>query len=147
MSNIVKKESIKKNKKKVLVGMSGGVDSSVAAQLLVEQGYDVAGVFLHFWKDEGINASENRCCSLESLLDARKVAAKIGIPLYTFDFSKPFKKMGIEIGGTGPYYVASFDYEKNILYVVRTWNQEILYGDSLIAKNVNWLSEIEIKKE
>src|SRR5680860_301254 len=309
MSNIVKKESIKKNKKKVLVGMSGGVDSSVAAQLLVEQGYDVAGVFLNFWKDEGINASENRCCSLESLLDARKVAAKIGIPLYTFDFSKPFKKMvvdnflseyaagrtpnpcvicnkkikigrlikyakglgydyvatghylniskkgskyalykskdkikdqtyflytfsqdelkhllfplgkynksqvrklaakyslgveskaesqdicflsgshnnflkkylelkpgpikvfedgktigrhqglplytigqrkGIEIGGTGPYYVASFDYDKNILYVVKTWNQEILYSDNLIATNVNWLPGLELKKE
>ena len=310
MNNIVKKSSIvKKKKQKILVGMSGGVDSSVAAKLLVSQGYEVAGVFLNFWKDQGINASDNRCCSLESLIDARKVAAKIGIPLYTFDFSKPFKKMvvnnflseyaagrtpnpcvicnktikigrlikyakslgfdyvatghylhikkkgskytlykaddktkdqtyflytftqdelkhllfplgkykksevrklaakhslgvetkaesqdicflsgshnnflkkylklktgpikllesgetigkhqglplytigqrkGIEIGGTGPYYVASFDYDKNILYVVKTWNQEILYEDNLIAKNVNWLSGLELKKE
>jgi len=283
--------------------MSGGVDSSVAAQLLKNQGYDVAGVFLHFWKDETAgSAHENRCCSLESLLDAKKVAAKIGIPLYTFDFSAPFKKAvvdnflseyssgrtpnpcvvcnkkikigrllkyakklgfdylatghylnikkegsqtklfkardgkkdqtyflytftpdelkhllfplgnylkpqvkklaakfklgveskaesqdicflsgshnnflkkylkleegpikisetgkeigrhqglplytigqrrGIEIGGTGPYYVAKFDYKKNILYVVKNWNEQILYQDSLCAKNVNWLS-------
>src|SRR5680860_1661175 len=71
-------------KKKVLVAMSGGVDSSVAAQLLKNEGYEVAGIFLHFWKDESAgNKAENRCCSLESLMDAKKVAAKVGIPLYT----------------------------------------------------------------
>lgn len=79
--------------KKVLVAMSGGVDSSVAACLLKDQGYDVAGVFLHFWKDESSGSgTENRCCSLESLLDAKAVAAKIGIPLFTFDYSAKFKK-------------------------------------------------------
>lgn len=307
--NISKTKKIStKKRKKVLVGMSGGVDSSVAAQLLVNQGYEVAGVFLNFWKDQGSDASENRCCSLESLLDARKVAAKIGIPLYTFDFSQPFKKAvvdnflseyaagrtpnpcvvcnkkikigrlikyakglgydyvatghylhldkkgtkyrlikakdklkdqtyflytftqdelkhlvfplgkynktqvrklaakfslgveskaesqdicflsgshnnflkkyltlepgpivvmddkkvigthqglplytigqrrGIEIGGTGPYYVADFDYDKNILFVVKTWNEDILYKDSLVAKQINWLSGSELKK-
>lgn len=291
-----------KERKKVLVGMSGGVDSSVAAKLLKDEGYEVAGVFLNFWKDEGTDASENKCCSLESLIDARKVAAKIGIPLYTLDFSSEFKKTvvdnflleyasgntpnpcivcnkkikvgrlikyatamgydyvatghylkiehkkgkhklykakdgtkdqtyflytfnqeelsrllfplgkynksqvrnlakkhdlsvaskaesqdicflsgshnnflkkyldlspgpitlrdtqevigehsglplytigqrrGIEIGGTGPYYVADFDYDKNILYVVRNWNEDILYKKSLEAVEVNWLS-------
>ncbi len=289
--------------KKVLVAMSGGVDSSVATQLLVDQGYQVAGIFLNFWKEEGLgNKAENRCCSLESLMDAKNVAAKIGIPLYTFDFSKPFKKTvvdnfleeyangrtpnpcvvcnkqikigrllkyaqklgfdyvatghylkikkikgeyqlfrakdnnkdqsyflytftpqelshllfplgdytktqvrelakkqnlkvaskpesqdicflsgphnnflkrhlklksgpikilgtneeigqhqglplytigqrrGIEIGGTGPYYVSGFDYKKNILYVVKNWNENILYKDNLIAQKVNWLN-------
>jgi len=290
------------NNKRVLVGMSGGVDSSVAAQLLVNEGYEVAGIFLNFWKDESAgDKSENRCCSLESLMDARKVAAKIGIPLYTLDFSQPFKKAvvdnflaeyaagrtpnpcvvcnkeikigrlikyatslgfnyvatghylkikkigktyqlfkakdkqkdqsyflytfnqaelkkllfplgnytkpqvrklaskfklgvesksesqdicflsgahnnflkkyltlrsgeirildtekkigdhqglplytigqrrGIEIGGTGPYYVAKLDYKKNILYVAKTWNDEVLYQKNLIAQKVNWL--------
>ena len=294
--------------KRVLVGMSGGVDSSVVAQLLVNEGYEVTGVFLNFWKDESAgDKSENRCCSLESLLDAQKVAAKIGIPLYTLDFSQAFKKSvvdnflseyaagrtpnpcvicnkkikigrlikyanslgfdyvatghylkikkvgktyqlfkakdklkdqsyflytfnqaelkkllfplgeytksqvkklaskfkleveskaesqdicflsgahnnflkkyltlkpgeiriletekkigehqglplytigqrrGIEIGGTGPYYVAKFDYQRNILYVANTWNDEVLYRKSLLAKKVNWLSDQEPK--
>jgi len=282
--------------------MSGGVDSSVAAQLLKNQGYDVAGVFLHFWKDESAgDKAENRCCSLESLLDARAVAAKIGIPFYTFDFSSPFKKVVVDnflseyaagrtpnpcvvcnkqikigrllkyarrlgfdyvatghylrlkrvgreerlykakdknkdqsyflytftpeelkhllfplgaytkpqvrklaeklklavaakpesqdicflsgdhnkflkkylplrpgeirrletgekigehqglplytigqrrglIGGTGPYYAAKFDWRRNILYVVKNWNEAVLYRSGLIAKKVNWLS-------
>lgn len=282
--------------------MSGGVDSSVAAQLLKNQGHEVAGVFLHFWKDEAPGGrAENRCCSLESLLDAKMVAAKIGIPFYTFDFSQPFKKTVVDnflseyqagrtpnpcvicnkqikigrllkyaralgfdyvatghylqikkigrsikllkakdknkdqsyflytftpdelkhllfplgrytkaqvrslatkfklsvaskpesqdicflsgdhnnflrrylslkpgeirtlednkklgehqglslytigqrrglVGGTGPYYVAKFDYRKNILYVVKNWNEEILYTPSFTAKKVNWLS-------
>jgi tRNA-specific 2-thiouridylase len=297
-----------KSKGKVLVAMSGGVDSSVAAQLLKDQGYDVSGVFLHFWKDESAGAkSENRCCSLESLLDAKAVAGRIGIPLYTFNFSEPFKKAVVDnflseygagrtpnpcvvcnrkikiglllkharalgydyvatghylnikkvgreyqlfkakdknkdqtyflytfgqeelkhllfplggyvkpnvrklatkfkltvagkpesqdicflsgdhnnflkkyldlkpgeiriletgekigehlglplytigqrrglVGGTGPYYVAKFDYKKNILYVVKEWNQDILYQPGLIAKKVNWLSDKAPKK-
>ncbi len=296
-------------KKRILVAMSGGVDSSVAAQLLVNEGHDVAGVFLRFWKDESAGAKgENRCCSLESLLDAKAVAGKIGIHLYSFDFSLPFKeavvdnflseyeagrtpnpcvvcnkkiklglllkyaaklgydyvatghylnlkktgkevgiykakdknkdqsyflytfspeelnhllfplgnytkpqvrklaakfklkvagkaesqdicflsgahnnflkkylklkpgpikilesekiigehqglplytigqRRGIEIGGTGPYYVAKFDYAKNILYVVKNWYENILYEKDLIATNVNWLSGNNPKK-
>jgi len=293
---------MKKDRKKVLVAMSGGVDSSVAAQILKNQGYEVAGVFLHFWKDETLGEkADNRCCSLESLLDAKAVAAKIGIPLYTFNYSAPFKKAVVDnflseyaagrtpnpcvvcnrqikigrllkqaralgfdylatghyldikkvgrqyqmfkardknkdqsyflytfkpdelahllfplgnykkpqvrklaekfglkvaakpesqdicflsgdhnnflkkylvlspgdiriletkekigehqglplytigqrrglIGGTGPYYAAKFDYKKNILYVVKNWNEAVLYKKNLIAKKVNWLS-------
>jgi tRNA-specific 2-thiouridylase len=290
--------------KKVLVAMSGGVDSSVAAQMLKNQGYQVAGIFLHFWKDDKASKTvENRCCSLESLADARQVAAKVKIPLYTLDFSAPFKKAvvdnflseyaagrtpnpcvvcnkqikigrlikysqklgydyvatghylkiekkgrsyrlfkardknkdqsyflytfkqselkhllfplgnyikprvrqlakkyellvaqksesqdicflagahndflkryltlkngpikllknkqiigehqglplytigqrrGIEIGGTGPYYVAKLDYKKNILYVVQEWNEDVLYKSNLVAKKVNWLND------
>ncbi len=77
--------------------MSGGVDSSVAAKLLLEQGYEVAGVFLHFWKDpETSEKSENRCCSLESFKDAKDVAAKIGIPLFSLDYSEPFKESVVD---------------------------------------------------
>lgn len=299
----IKQTKNHQKKKRVLVGMSGGVDSSVAAQLLVNEGYEVAGIFLSFWKDETAGSkNENRCCSLESLMDARKVAAQIGIPLYTLDFSRAFKKSvvdnflneyaagrtpnpcvvcnkqikigrlikyatslgfdyvatghylkikkegssynlykakdklkdqsyflytfnqvelkkllfplgiynktqvrklaskfklgveskaesqdicfpagahndflkkylklvpgeirllnsnkkigehqglplytigqrrGIEIGGTGPYYVSKLDYRHNVLYVTNTWNDETLYKKSLIAKQVNWLA-------
>jgi tRNA (5-methylaminomethyl-2-thiouridylate)-methyltransferase len=77
---------------KVMMAMSGGVDSSVAAQLLKNQGYDVTGIFLNFWKDEKMgHKAENKCCSLESLLDAKSVANKIGIPLHSFNFAKEFK--------------------------------------------------------
>jgi len=294
--------------KKILVAMSGGVDSSVAAQLLKNQGYEVAGVFLHFWKDESVGAPvKNRCCSLESLLDAKAVAAKIGIPFYTFNFAEPFKKAVVDnflqeyaagrtpnpcvicnkqikigrllkyaqslgfdyvatghylnlqkigrvvklfkardknkdqsyflytftpdelnhllfplgtytkpqvrslakkfglktaakpesqdicflsgdhnkflrkylplksgeirlldtkekigehqglplytigqrrglVGGTGPYYVAKFNYRQNILYVVKKWNEEILYQSTLVAQQVNWLNGKILKK-
>lgn len=293
-------------KKKILVAMSGGVDSSVAAQLLKNQGYDVTGMFLHFWKDEKMgDKAENKCCSLESLLDAKAVANKIGIPLHTFNFAQPFKeavvdnflseyaagrtpnpcvvcnkkikigllleyaiglgfdyvatghylkikdfgkerrlykakdakkdqsyflytfnqkqlqhlmfplggydkpkvraialkyglttaakpesqdicflsgphndflkrylkmkpgsiklldsgeeiaihqglplytigqRRGIEIGGNGPYYVAKMDYETNTLFVVRKWNENILYRDDFLLSGVNWLAKKE----
>lgn len=83
----------KNKKKRVILGMSAGVDSSVAAALLKEQGYEVVGVFLHFWKEPGQDAlRENKCCSLESHDDARKVATKLGIKLYTVNAAKEFKK-------------------------------------------------------
>ncbi len=82
-----------KKKNRVVVGMSSGVDSSVAAALLQKQGYDVVGVFMHFWKEPALNSSiENKCCSLESLEDARKVCKILGIPLYTANAEKEFKK-------------------------------------------------------
>ncbi len=296
-----------RKKLKIAVAMSGGVDSSVAAKLLKDQGHEVVGFFLHFWKEEGAGGAENKCCSAKALLDARQVADKIGIPLYTLNFAKAFKesivdnflseyskgktpnpcvrcnktvklgllikrvkklgfdcvasghyvnlkeknkkfslhtakdknkdqsyflytfnqkelkhllfplgeynkeqvrklakkfklpvaekkesqeicfipdknhneflrrylklkagkikttggkiigehdglplytigqRKGIEIGGTGPYYAAKMDYKKNILYVVSDGNDKILYNDKLIAKNVNWLSDVKPK--
>ncbi|MDO8667536.1 MAG: tRNA 2-thiouridine(34) synthase MnmA [bacterium] len=86
-----------KKKLKIAVAMSGGVDSSVAAKLLKDQGHEVVGIFLHFWKDNFAGAeAENKCCSAEALLDARRVADKIGIPLYTLNFAKIFKKQVVD---------------------------------------------------
>lgn len=80
--------------KKVVVGMSGGVDSSVAAYLLKEQGYDVMGVTMQIWQDEDTETvSENGgCCGLSAVDDARRVAQKIGIPYYVLNFKKEFQK-------------------------------------------------------
>lgn len=84
-----------KNKKKVIAAMSGGVDSSVAAAILKNIGYDVVGVFMKFWQEPG-KGRENRCCSLEAETDARKVAAKLGIPFYVVDARKEFKKRVVD---------------------------------------------------
>lgn len=299
---------MKKKNKKVLVAISGGVDSAVSAKLLIDQGYDVSGIFLNFWKDNSELSSENKCCSLQSQMDAKKLCLNLGIPFYTYNFSKVFKKevvdnfleeyasgrtpnpcvicnkkvkigglleyvqslnfdylatghyayiekeggkykmykgldknkdqtyflytlsqkqlsklilplgklkkpavrqiakkagllladksdsqeicfisgkrhndflkkylkmksgeirllgedkkigehqglplytigqrRGIEIGGDGPYYVARFDYQKNILYVVRNFNDTILYNSEMTLTNVNWMNLKELK--
>ena len=80
-------------KKKVVVGMSGGVDSSVAAYLLKEQGYDVIGVTMQIWQDEEEAAKEENggCCGLTAVDDARRVAQHLDIPYYVMNFKKEFK--------------------------------------------------------
>lgn len=80
-------------KKKVVVGMSGGVDSSVAAYLLKEQGYDVIGVTMQIWQDEdaGARAENGGCCGLSAVEDARRVAECLDIPYYVMNFKKEFK--------------------------------------------------------
>ena len=81
--------------KKVICAMSGGVDSSVAAALLKRAGFDVVGVFMKFWapsEKNGLIGTENRCCSPEAEVRARKVAKILKIPFYVFDFSKEFKE-------------------------------------------------------
>lgn len=84
-------------KKKVLVGMSGGVDSSVAAYLLKEQGYEVIGVTMQIWQDdEEFIEKEGGCCSLSAVADARRVANKIGIPFYVMNFKDVFKRNVID---------------------------------------------------
>ncbi len=85
-------------KKKVVVGMSGGVDSSVAAYLLKEQGYDVIGVTMQIWQDEETAAVEENggCCGLSAVDDARRVAAQLDIPYYVMNFKNDFKKNVID---------------------------------------------------
>ena len=81
-------------KKKVVVGMSGGVDSSVAAWLLKEQGYDVIGVTMQIWQDEEPEIQEENggCCGLSAVDDARRVAENLGIPYYVMNFKREFKE-------------------------------------------------------
>lgn len=79
--------------KKVLLGMSGGVDSSVSAILLQEQGYEVYGVTLKLWEEEG---KESTCCNLDATLDAKRVCDKLGIPHYTLNAKEQFNKHVIQ---------------------------------------------------
>lgn len=80
-------------KKKVAVGMSGGVDSSVAAWLLKEQGFDVIGVTMQIWQDEEplAMAENGGCCGLSAVDDARRVADRLDIPYYVLNFKREFK--------------------------------------------------------
>ncbi|WP_310992362.1 tRNA 2-thiouridine(34) synthase MnmA [Aequorivita marina] len=78
-------------KKRVVVGLSGGVDSSVAAYLLKEQGYDVIGLFMKNWHDDSVTIS-NECPWLEDSNDAMLVAEKLGIPFQTVDLSEEYKE-------------------------------------------------------
>ena len=80
-------------KKKVVVGMSGGVDSSVAAYLLKEQGYDVIGVTMQIWQDEEEAAKQESggCCGLSAVDDAGRVAQELDIPYYVMNFKREFK--------------------------------------------------------
>ena len=79
---------------KVIVGMSGGVDSSVAALLLKEQGYEVIGVTMQIWqKEDACSIEENGgCCGLSAVEDARRVAAALDIPFYVMNFRKEFRE-------------------------------------------------------
>ncbi len=79
---------------KVVVGMSGGVDSSVAAYLLKKQGYDVIGVTMQIWQDEDREVQEESggCCGLSAVDDARRVAQMLEIPYYVMNFKQEFKK-------------------------------------------------------
>lgn len=85
---------------RIVVAMSGGVDSSVAAALLKEQGHDVIGIMLRLWSEPGVIEAEdngverviqNKCCSLESVDDARRVARMLDIPFYLVNVEKEFK--------------------------------------------------------
>ena len=78
-------------KEKVVIAMSGGVDSSVAAALLLDMGYDVSGIMLKLWADE-CGEKDNSCCPPEAIKQARDVAAALGFPFYVLDAREIFKK-------------------------------------------------------
>jgi tRNA-specific 2-thiouridylase len=80
---------------KVVVAMSGGVDSSVAAALLKEQGYDVIGMMMRLWSEPGKEES-NRCCTPDSMAQARRVAAILDIPFYVIDAKDVFRETVVE---------------------------------------------------
>ncbi|MEK7880671.1 MAG: tRNA 2-thiouridine(34) synthase MnmA, partial [Deltaproteobacteria bacterium] len=92
-------------KKKVIVAMSGGVDSSVAAALLIERGFEVVGVSMRLWdysaSEEG-GATEGSCCSLEDVYDARRVCNALSIPFYVMNMEEAFSREVVE------YFVKSY---------------------------------------
>ena len=88
-------------KDRVVVAMSGGVDSSVAAALLLQQGYEVIGMMMRLWSEPGKEAG-NRCCTPDSMALARRVAARLGIPFYAVDAQDYFHDTVVE------YFVAGY---------------------------------------
>src|SRR5437588_1890882 len=85
-----------RNKQRVLLGMSGGVDSSVAGYLLREQGYDVIGVTMKVWPQDCISRAEDKCCGPQAVADARGVAHALGIPHYVVDEADQFERVVID---------------------------------------------------
>jgi tRNA-specific 2-thiouridylase len=84
-------------KPRVVVAMSGGVDSSVAAALLKRQGYDVVGLMLRLWGEpDQPGSAYNRCCSPDAIAQARHVAALLDIPFYVLDAQAPFKRQVVD---------------------------------------------------
>jgi tRNA-specific 2-thiouridylase len=87
---------MKRNGKRVLLGMSGGVDSSVTGYLLREQGYDVVGVTMKVWPQDCISRAEDKCCGPQAVADARAVAHSLGIPHYVVDEADLFERTVID---------------------------------------------------
>jgi len=86
---------IETKKTRVVVGMSGGVDSSAAAALLLDQGYDVVGITLKLWPQDCVNRAEDKCCGPQAVMDARSVSHKLNIPYYLVDEAADFQKQVI----------------------------------------------------
>ena len=83
-------------RQRVVCGMSGGVDSSATAALLLEQGYDVIGITLKLWPQDCVNRAEDKCCGPQAVTDARSVCNKLDIPYYLIDESAEFQKHVIQ---------------------------------------------------
>jgi len=85
-----------RKKQRILLGMSGGVDSSVAGYLLREQGYDVIGVTMKVWPQDCISRAEDKCCGPQAIADARGVAHSLGIAHYVVDEADQFDRLVID---------------------------------------------------
>jgi len=84
------------NRPRVVCGMSGGVDSSATAALLLEQGYEVIGITLKLWPQDCVNRAEDKCCGPQAVTDARAVCHQLDIPYYLIDESADFQKHVIQ---------------------------------------------------
>ncbi len=91
-------ESSAERAERVVVGMSGGVDSSVAAALLVEQGFDVIGITMRLWTEARPEdyTGRSQCCAIEDIGDARRVTQRLGIPHYTLNLERPFRRFVVD---------------------------------------------------
>jgi len=119
--------AMKRSDRRVLVGMSGGVDSSAVAALLVEQGYEVIGITIKTYDYSitgGNVGNESSCCSLDGINDARKVAHQLGIPHYVVDFTEPFKERVID------YFTAEYMHGRTPNPCVQC-NRHIKWGELL----------------
>ena len=91
-----KKVSAMENKKRALIAMSGGVDSSVCAYLMKRDGYDCIGMTLRLFSNDTADIQDSTCCSLDDVNDAKAVAARLDIPHYTLNFTSDFKENVID---------------------------------------------------
>jgi tRNA-specific 2-thiouridylase len=82
-------------KPRIVVGLSGGVDSSTAAALLQQQGYDVIGITLKLWPQDCLARAEDKCCGPQAVADARAVCDRLGIPFYLVDEAEAFREQVI----------------------------------------------------
>jgi tRNA-specific 2-thiouridylase len=82
---------------KIVVAMSGGVDSSVAAGIMKERGFEAVGVSLQLWNYSNSDNRFGTCCSLDDLADARRVAERVGIPYYILNMEKNLRKRSLTI--------------------------------------------------
>jgi tRNA-specific 2-thiouridylase len=83
-------------RQRIVCGMSGGVDSSATAALLLEQGYEVIGITLKLWPQDCVNRAEDKCCGPQAVTDARAVCHKLDIPYYLIDEAAEFQKHVIQ---------------------------------------------------
>ncbi len=126
------------NKKRVLVAMSGGVDSSLAAALLKRQGYECIGVTMRLWVDSGFEEEASHsgrgCCSLAAVADARRVADKLDIPFYVLNFREAFREKVVDYfvseyarGRTPNPCIACNRFMKFHLLLRKAWELEAWY--------------------